>query len=200
MDWNRCVAICTDGAASMTGHKSGLISIIQKLNPNIKLVHCIIHRQALASKKLSPDLNKVMEIIFKTVNFINVRALNSRLFKVLCDEMGAQHNNLLLCTEVRWPSRGKVLRRVYELRKEINKFLKRQEKESLFDEMEFVSKLAYLTDIFEHFNKLNLSLQNNDNILDVSDRIRGFVEKLIVWKKKESILMCLKCLNFLANI
>jgi hypothetical protein len=48
LDWNRCVAICTDGAASMTGHKSGLISKIQKLNPNIKAVHCIIHRQALA--------------------------------------------------------------------------------------------------------------------------------------------------------
>jgi hypothetical protein len=71
----------------MTDHKSGFISKIQKLNPNIKAVHCIIHRQALASKKLSPDLNKVMEITFKTLNFIKVRALNSRLFKVLCDEM-----------------------------------------------------------------------------------------------------------------
>jgi hypothetical protein len=33
------------------------------------------------------------------VNFIKVRALNSRLFKVLCDEMGAEHSILIWYTE-----------------------------------------------------------------------------------------------------
>ncbi len=47
-----------------------------------------------------------------------------------------------------------------------------------------ISKVAYLSDIFDHFNKLNLSLQSNDNILEVSDRIRRFTEKLTVWHKR----------------
>jgi hypothetical protein len=59
--WNNCIAVCSDGAASMTGKKSGLITRIKTVNPEIRSIHCLIHRQALASKKLSSDLNDVLD-------------------------------------------------------------------------------------------------------------------------------------------
>jgi hypothetical protein len=65
----------------------------------------------------------VLSEVVKIVNYIKANALNSRLFAVLCDEMGADHKKLLLHAEVRWLSRGKVLSRVFELRNELVEFL-----------------------------------------------------------------------------
>ncbi|XP_037801371.1 protein FAM200B-like [Penaeus monodon] len=59
----------------------------------------------------------------KVINTIKGSALNSRLFELLCLEMGADHSHLLYHTEVRWLSRGRILTRVYELRMEIHIFL-----------------------------------------------------------------------------
>jgi len=182
--WNNCIAVCSDGAASMTDKKSGLITRIKTVNPEIRSIHCLIHRQALASKKLSSDLNDVLDRVVKTVNFIKSRALNNRLFKTLCEEMGSEHNNLLLNSEVRWLSRGRVLKRVFDLKGVISEFLKNEEKFQDFENESFIAKVAYLADIFDQFNKLNLSLQSNDNILEVKDRILGFIEKLTVWAKR----------------
>jgi hypothetical protein len=182
--WNNCIAVGSDGVASMTGKKSGLITRIKTVNPEIRSIHCLIHRQALASKKLSSDLNDVLDRVVKTVNFIKSRALNNRLFKTLCEEMGSEHNNLLLNSEVRWLSRGRVLKRVFELKGVISEFLKNEEKFQDFENESFIAKVAYLADIFDQFNKLNLSLQSNDNILEVKDKILGFIEKLTVWAKR----------------
>jgi hypothetical protein len=56
------------------------------------------------------------------VNFITSRALSSLLFSKLCKAMGSDHDKLLLHAEVKWPSRGRVLRRLVE-RKEVKLFL-----------------------------------------------------------------------------
>lgn len=45
--------------------------------------HCIIHREALASRELSPELNDVVKIIVNTVNYIKTRPLKSHIFKIL---------------------------------------------------------------------------------------------------------------------
>ena len=109
----------------------------------------MIHREMLASKQMVPDLNEVLTVCIKIVNLIKANALNSRLFKILCAEMGADHVNLLLHTEVRWLSRGKVLQRLFELRKEIQCFLaqKKSPLSDLFDDFTWIAKLAYLADI-----------------------------------------------------
>jgi hypothetical protein len=48
----------------------------------------------------------------KTVSFIKARPLNSQLFSALCKEMGSDHEHLLLHSEIRWLSQGKVLTRL----------------------------------------------------------------------------------------
>jgi hypothetical protein len=123
LDFKFCVGICSDGAAAMTGRFSGVVTQIKRLAPECKSTHCFIHRENLATKKMSPELNNVLSEVVKIVNYIKANALNSRLFAVLCDEMGADHKKLLLHAEVRWLSRGKVLSRVFELRNELVEFL-----------------------------------------------------------------------------
>ena len=51
------------------------------------------------------------------VDFIKMRIVKSRLFALLYEEMEAERATLLLHTEVRLLSRGKMLARVHELQK-----------------------------------------------------------------------------------
>ena len=81
--------------------------------------------------------------------------------------MGANYANLPLHTEVRWLSRGKTLSRVCELKDKMLSFFsleKRQEFCELLCDYNWVSKLAYLVDIFDHLNSVNSKMQGkNDN-------------------------------------
>jgi len=95
-----------------------------EVSPNASWTHCNIHREVLVSKNLPDNLKMVLNTSVKIVNFIKARPLQSRLFEKLCEEMGSFHKSLLLHTEVRWLSRGKVLTRLVELREEVALFLK----------------------------------------------------------------------------
>ena len=144
--WDKCVGICTDGVDSCTGIRTGVVKRIQVVAKSAKWTHCFIHREALAAKDLSPILNETMKNVVFIVNFVKARPLKQRLFSALCEEMGEEHKALLLYTEVRWLSRGCVLNRVMELRKEIAEFL-RLEKHIMASKLSddtWLSNLAYL--------------------------------------------------------
>ncbi len=184
LSWEKCVSVCTDGAAAMTGHRSGVVTQIQAINPKIAATHCMLHRQALASKSMAPDLHDVLEVVVAAVNFVKSRPLKSRLFAKLCTEMGAAHDRLLFHSEVRWLSRGKVLERVFELRRELRDFLKehKPDLEQFFSDQQCMAKLAYLADIFSGLNGLNLSIQGcYSTILEASDKIIAFRKKIDLW-------------------
>uniref|UniRef100_A0A8C6T1B5 Uncharacterized protein n=1 Tax=Neogobius melanostomus TaxID=47308 RepID=A0A8C6T1B5_9GOBI len=92
--------------------------------PEAKWTHCFLHRESLAAKKMSPELHKAMTISVKAINFIKNSAVNSRCFAKLCEDIEADHVQLLYHSEVRWLSRGLVLNRLYELKNEVCCFLK----------------------------------------------------------------------------
>ncbi|XP_033228898.1 SCAN domain-containing protein 3-like [Belonocnema kinseyi] len=86
-EWNKCVAICTDGAAAMTGKHVGFVKRILELAPNAKWIHSMNHRYALAVKPLPGDLMSVMEVCVSIVNYIKTSSLKTRIFKELCSEL-----------------------------------------------------------------------------------------------------------------
>jgi hypothetical protein len=186
LSWNKCIGICTDGTPSMTGSIKGFISLVKKKNSKIIFTHCFLHRGALVAKSLVSDLQNIIDQVVKVINFIKSRPLKSRLFEQICDEMDADYSRLILYSAVRWLSRGNILSRFYNLREELLVFLIMEESEFNFlGDEEWWTKLSFLTDLFEHLNKLNSCMQGRDeNILTSSDKIMAFIEKLNLWKTK----------------
>ena len=58
----------------MMGKKNGCLKLMKDENPDMLLVHCVIHRQNLVAKNLSPVLNKVMNLVVKCINSIKASA------------------------------------------------------------------------------------------------------------------------------
>ncbi|XP_004372019.1 zinc finger MYM-type protein 6 [Trichechus manatus latirostris] len=188
LNWKHCVGLCTDGAASMTGRCSGLRAKIEEVAMNtVAFTHCFIHREHLAAEKLSPYLHEILLQSAQILSFIKSNALNSRMLTILCEEMGCEHVNLPVHAEVRWISRGRILTRLFELRREIEMFLtqKHSDLAKCFRDEEWVAKLAYLSDIFSLINELNSSLQGTmTTLFSLYNKIDTFKKKLKMWLKR----------------
>ena len=161
-----CVGVCSDGAAAMIGERLGVISRIKQLAPECASTHCFIHKESLATKKLSTKLNDVLCEVVKVIDYIKGSAVNSRLFVLLFDDMQADYRQLLFHSSVRWLSRGKVLSRVYELQNELEVFLhdRKPDWAKLFCDEQWLALLAYLTDIFVIII-LALTLQGKEEMI-----------------------------------
>jgi hypothetical protein len=184
--WQWCISICSDGAAAMKGRLSGLVARAKNVNPSIEWNHCIIHRQALASKHMNPVFHKAMDEAVKVINFIESRPLNSRLFRQVCTDLDSENTTLLLHNEVHWLSHGNVLRGLFQLRGEVHLFLRDGSSlAKFFEDEEWLCRLANLTDIFQKLNELNLALQGFGNhIFSVQDKITAFYRKLFLWLRQ----------------
>ena len=89
LSWECCISICTDGAGAMVGKHKGFLARVSQIAPHINFTHCIIHRENLASKTLDQQLKCVLDSAVKIVNYIKSRPLQTRLFTILCVEMGS---------------------------------------------------------------------------------------------------------------
>lgn len=188
LPWNKLVGLTTDGAPAMCGARNGLVAKVRErmghTGEELTAYHCIIHQEALCGKVLG--MEHVMTVVTKTVNFIRARGLNHRQFRALLEEEDSVHQDVPYHTEVRWLSRGKVLRRFYETRMEIAHFMdsKGRAIAELEDE-KWLSDLAFMCDITEHLNVLNLKLQGRGQLItDMRDAVKAFQIKLRLWESQ----------------
>lgn len=182
LSWNMVSAICSDGAPAMLGRNSGFGMLVKKVEPDILITHCVLHRHALATKTLPPMLAHVLKIVVECVNYIRHSALNHRIFQELCNEMGSDFDVLLYHSNVRWLSRGKVLNRVFSLRLEIALFLEERHHIHVqyFKNPEFILILAYLSDIFNFLNCLNQKMQGGGvNIIEAEESLNSFKKNFL---------------------
>ncbi|XP_025420898.1 general transcription factor II-I repeat domain-containing protein 2-like [Sipha flava] len=180
LDFENLVSITTDGAKSMIGSKSGLIGRINSKMSELNLsppigIHCIVHQQALCGKVL--DLENVMYIVVQIINFIRSHGLNHRQFQNFLSEIESEYNDVLYHSNVR---RGKILKRFFFLRHEIEIFLIEKNKQyTQLNDGEWLWDLAILTDITHHLNLLNLKLQGKEKLVStLFGSVKAFQNKL----------------------
>ncbi|XP_073337223.1 zinc finger BED domain-containing protein 5-like [Pagrus major] len=139
---------------------------------------------ALATKRMPKELRAVLDEAVKIVNLIKSHAMNARLFSILCNKMGAHFHQLLLHSEIRWLSRGKVLTRLCDLHEEVLLFLAEIDSPLVkhMEDAKWVAMLAYLSDIFDRINTLNTSLQGKEcHVFLAHDQVSAFRKKLDLW-------------------
>jgi len=172
----KLVSVTTDGAPAMTGRHAGFIAQCKGDTdfPKFLHYHCIIHQQALCAKVTGFD--HVMTPVVKIINGIRSKAKQHRTFKVLLEELSAEYGDLLLHTEIRWLSRGRVLQRFLSLLGEIKVFLQSKgEDASLLEDTEWILDLAFLTDITGKLNHLNCQLQGKGKtVADMISAVNAF--------------------------
>ncbi|GFQ96744.1 zinc finger MYM-type protein 6 [Trichonephila clavata] len=144
-----------DRAAAMTRGLSGLTARIKEVAPERESTHCFIHREVPASRKISP---KFSSVLIEVINYIKAHALNLLLFEQLCEEMGAVYTFLLE---------------------------KKSPLAAHFSDKAWVIKLAYLCDIFNLLNELNLGLHGEmTTVFKLADKVAAFKAKLELWGRR----------------
>ncbi|XP_029448261.1 protein FAM200A-like isoform X1 [Rhinatrema bivittatum] len=178
---DKLISVCTDGAPCMVGKNRGFVALLREHEKRpILSFHCILHQEALCAQMCGEQLGEVMSLVIRVVNFIVARALNDRQFKTLLDEVGNNYPGLLLHSNVRWLSRGKVLSRFAACLSEIRTFLEMKNVEHPeLANTEWLLKFYYLVDMTEHLNQLNGKMQGVGNtVLALQQAVFAFENKL----------------------
>lgn len=99
----------------MMGREKGCLALLKKECLEMLTIHCVVHRQHLVAKNLTPALHDVMNSVINCINHIKANSKSERLFKQFCLEQQDNYIRLLLHTNIRWLSKGHCLRRFMEL-------------------------------------------------------------------------------------
>ncbi|CAK8696737.1 unnamed protein product [Clavelina lepadiformis] len=105
----------------------------------------------------------------------------------MSDRLNSDHLQLLYHCEVWWLSKGCVFNRHFELSIQVYMFLQDQCSpltEHYVNDY-FYAKLAYLSDVFDQLNQLNMSMQGrNSSVFLVANKVEGFKKKISLWERK----------------
>lgn len=190
LSWSKLAGVTGDGAPAMIGSKNGFIAHLKRhlvqlgYNQTLFEHHCIIHQEALCAKTLK--FKHVMDFVFQTVNFIRSRGLKHRQFQAFLKETDADFGDVLYHTDVRWLSRGSVLKRFVALSEEIKTFLIDNNRDTaVMSDDTWRADLYFLTDITSHLNQLNTAMQGNTKLVSqLFELINAFERKLQLFARQ----------------
>ena len=188
--WDKLTSVCTDGAPAMTGCNVGFFAQLKQfLGRTLLKYHCIIHQESLCGKSL--QMKDIMSVVVKCVNDIRAAALKRREFRQLLNEVDEVYGKLLLHTEVRWLSRGKVLARFLTVKDHVHNFLCEKkmlpEKRQKLKDPSWLNDLAFLTDISGQLSTLNKRMQGKQQLVShLNDQVNSFRQKLQLFRHQLS--------------
>ncbi|KAF2349022.1 Ribonuclease H-like domain [Trinorchestia longiramus] len=149
-----------------------------RFTPNNAAKTELLLNQDLSSTTTGKDIFNVLDNFFKQ-NELDWEKLDG----CTTDEAPSMFDRK---SEVRWLSRDNTARRLFELRDELLVFFTEKEHDFQTDleDEDFISRLAYLSDIFGALNHLNLSFQGPDcTVTEFISKLGAFIRKLDLWMK-----------------
>ncbi|KFD51850.1 hypothetical protein M513_07179 [Trichuris suis] len=172
------IAVATDGAPAMVGCHRGFISHLKKIVPNVLSIHCVLHRQHLVARRLSPRLNESLQYVINAVNKIK-NFFVSYVMKIM------KSSKLPLHTEIRWLSKGACLSRFFQLFDLVLQFFE-EDDASLTENLRIrKADVPYLADLYFMFNEMNKQLLTEDlNLIKTKSVISAFMSKLLLFKRR----------------
>ncbi len=104
-------------------------------------------------------------------------------------QINAAYDDLLLHNNLRWLSKGRVLERFWDIRKDLEMFLSQQKNAKARHYLDFlrnddsIELVAFIVDVTSHLNELNLRLQGQGNTeCDLMAAVRSFERRLEIFK------------------
>ena len=110
LKWENLKRCTTDGTTAGLRQKAGFRACVIEVALHEMFLHCIIQRFELSCKVLPTELFNVLSLMIEMVNNVVESTLNSRLFKIHCQDFSADHRVLLFYSNVRRLSRGNVIK------------------------------------------------------------------------------------------
>jgi len=161
LDWTKCKSVTTDGAAAMQGSTNGVVWNIKIVSLDCVSTHCMVHEKLMEENNQRSGLEIVVDAVIEIVNLICSHSKKHWMLLELLKHMEVEAMRLLYHAEVRWLSRGNVLKQVLQLRQELQVFLAEDEHtmSTSFIDNFWLGKLSYFSAIFQSTNRLNLLLQ-----------------------------------------
>ncbi|KFD62778.1 hypothetical protein M514_05178 [Trichuris suis] len=173
------IAVATYGAPSIVGCYRDFVSYLKQMVPEVMC----IHRQQLAVKHMSSRLNESLQYVITAVNRIR-----SGCLKDSCVKKRTKNRTDFFCIpKFRLLSRGARLIRFYELFESVAS-ISGDEDVALRDILELrQADTAYLADLCEKFNAMNLQLRvDHLNLMKTKSVISPFASKLALYKRNIS--------------
>ena len=124
-----------------------------------------------------------MDVVVNTVNILKSKGVKHRKFLAFLKTIDSKYSDVIYYSHIRWLSRGKFLKRFLMLIQDIDLFMKEnyQEIPELSD-IHWIRDLAFLVDITQHLNLLNLKLQGKSQLItEMAQHINLFQTKLHLW-------------------
>ncbi|KAH9295072.1 hypothetical protein KI387_038660 [Taxus chinensis] len=140
----KLVGFGSDGASAMRGIREGLSTKLRRDAPHLLDIHCIAHREALATNDASsyfPELQFIDKFANKIYSWLGKSAKRHGALRELMDSFQINRLEVLQIHQIRWLSRGKVMERLVKLMFALLKEWELEEKKYVLTELNKLNKI-----------------------------------------------------------
>ncbi|KAB0378673.1 EPM2A-interacting protein 1 [Muntiacus reevesi] len=162
----RMVGLTTTHTLRMIGENSGLVSYMREkaVSPNCwNVIHYsgFLHLELLSSYDV--DVNQIINAVSEWIVLIKTRGVRRPEFQALLTESESEHGERVngRCLN-NWLRKGKTLKLIFSLRKEIETFLVSVGATTVhFTDKEWLCDFGFLVDIMDHLGEISELLRVN---------------------------------------